>query len=152
VIHLRDKRDQEEAYTCALAVLSEWVSGMRRLGDGRALSPGVLHCFSGTLEVARAALDLGFCIGVDGPVTFPNAQGLRALVADLPLDRLLLETDCPYLAPQARRGKRNEPAFLPYIGAQVAELHGVDQCAVASTTTANAEALFGIAPLNQHEC
>ena len=108
----------------------------------------MLHCFSGTAEIARSALDLGFYLGVDGPVTYPNASArpLQALIAELPLDRLVLETDCPYLAPQARRGQRNEPAFLPYIGAQVAELKGVDILDVAQVTTANAQRLFRLRP------
>ena len=143
VVHIRDQRGQTGAYDDALAILRVWLSGFPL--DP---SPGVLHCFSGTAEIARTALDLGFYLGVDGPVTYPNASArpLQALVAELPLDRLVLETDCPYLAPQARRGKRNEPAYLSYIGSQVAELKGVDVLDVARVTTANAQRLFRLRP------
>jgi TatD DNase family protein len=141
VIHLRDKKDQQAAYEEALEVLSSWV-GERAAGPSG--SPGVLHCFSGSAAYARAVLELGFYLGVDGPVTFPNAQALQGLVAELPLERVLLETDCPYLAPQARRGRRNEPAYLPYIGEKVAQLQQVDVSHVAAVTAANAEALFGL--------
>jgi TatD DNase family protein len=144
VIHLRDKRDRTDAYDHALGLLSSWAQDAT-LSKAQADSPvGVLHCFSGTREFALRALELGFCIGVDGPVTFPNARSLQSLVTDLPLDRLVLETDCPYLAPQARRGKRNEPSYLPYIGEKVAELKQLESCEVARATTANAEALFGL--------
>jgi TatD DNase family protein len=142
VIHLRDKTDQQAAYEQALEMLSSWAGG--RAAAGLSGSPGVLHCFSGTVEYARAALALGFYLGVDGPVTFPNARALQGLVAELPLERILLETDCPYLAPQARRGKRNEPAYLPYIGEKVAQLQQVDVSHVAAVTAANAEALLSL--------
>jgi TatD DNase family protein len=139
VVHIRDKRDQSDAYHDALGILRPWVCGR-----SAQRAPGVLHCFSGTAEVASSALGLGFYLGVDGPVTYPNASArpLQAMVADLPLERLLLETDCPYLAPQAYRGRRNEPAYLPFIGAKVAELKGIDAPDVAQATTANARLLF----------
>jgi TatD DNase family protein len=141
IVHIRDQRGQRGAYDDALTILRAWVSG----SPVRPI-PGVLHCFSGTAEIAQEALDLGFYLGVDGPVTYPNASArpLQALVAELPLDRLLIETDCPYLAPQVRRGKRNEPAYLPYIGARVAELQGIPIQDVAFATTANAQRLFGL--------
>lgn len=151
IVHIRDKRDQTEAYIDALAILRTWVSDVPMLHSSSLAvphSPGVLHCFSGTAEIAQSALDLGFYLGVDGPVTYPNASArpLQALVSELPLDHLVLETDCPYLAPQARRGKRNEPAYLPYIGAKVAELKGIDVLEVAQVTTANARRLFCLHP------
>jgi TatD DNase family protein len=95
-------------------------------------------------------LELGFYLGADGPVTYPNATDLRALVAEVPLERVLLETDCPYLAPQARRGQRNQPAFLPYIAAEIARVHGVPLEEVARTTTANARRLFRL-PTREQE-
>lgn len=140
VVHLRDKRDETGAYELAGEMLAEWVAG----GAAGTRAPGVLHCYSGTLEMGRAMMELGFYLGVDGPVTYPNARGLQAMVAELPLERLLLETDCPYLAPQARRGRRNEPAFLPYVGETVAELHGVEVAWVAEVTSANAARVFGV--------
>jgi TatD DNase family protein len=145
VIHIRDQHDRSGAYDDALSGLRVWASGLsiRLSSDSPILpSPGVLHCFSGTPDIAQVALDLGFYLGVDGPVTYPNARALQAMVTDLPLERLLLETDCPYLAPQSRRGKRNEPAYLPYIAEKIAELKGLSTSEVARQTTDNAGHLF----------
>ena len=102
---------------------------------------GVFHCFSGTVTEARQAIALGFKLGIGGPATFKNG-GLDAVLPNLGLDHLLLETDCPYLAPVPHRGKRNEPAYLSLIGARVAELTGTTLAEVAAVTTANAQQLF----------
>ena len=155
VIHIRDQRGETGAYDEALAILRSWTSNslppqppnhptIQPPGHPATKPPnlGVLHCFSGDLCVARAALRLGFYIGVDGPVTYPGAKALQALIGQLPLERLLLETDCPYLAPQPRRGRRNEPAYLPFIAQRVAELKGTDVQDVARVTTASAVRLF----------
>jgi TatD DNase family protein len=107
---------------------------------------GILHCFSGDLEVARQGLALGLLISIAGPVTYPNARRLAEVVRALPLDRLVLETDCPYLPPQPWRGKRNEPAYLPVTAGRVAELQGVPVAMVAAQTTANAARLLGLPP------
>jgi TatD DNase family protein len=104
--------------------------------------PGVLHCFSSGRGLAEAALDLGFFISISGIVTFKNAEELRAIVRDLPLDRLLVETDSPYLAPVPYRGKRNEPAFVAATAAAVASLKGVEPEEFAAATTANFFRLF----------
>jgi TatD DNase family protein len=104
--------------------------------------PGVLHCFTGTRALAETVLDLGFYISISGIVTFRNAEALRAIVRDLPLDRLLVETDAPYLAPVPYRGKRNEPAFVVATAAFVAELKGTTAEALAAATTANFFRLF----------
>jgi len=104
--------------------------------------PGVLHCFTSGRALAEAALALGFYISISGIVTFRNAEDLRAIVRDLPLDRLLVETDAPYLAPVPYRGKRNEPAFVPATAAAVAELKGVEPEALAAATTENFFRLF----------
>jgi TatD DNase family protein len=104
--------------------------------------PGVLHCFTAGRALAEAALKLGFYISISGIVTFRNADDLRAIVRDLPLDRLLIETDAPYLAPVPYRGKRNEPAFVAATAAFVAELKGIDAEAIAAATTANFFRLF----------
>jgi TatD DNase family protein len=141
VVHIRDRMGACEAYEAALAILRLWLESLP-LSAGAV--PGVLHCYSGDLGLAKTALDLGFFLGVDGPVTYPNATDLRSTVAQLPLGRLLLETDCPFLSPQAHRGRRNEPAYLPYIAEQVAKLHGVSVGQVARTTSANARKLFGL--------
>jgi TatD DNase family protein len=144
VVHIRDQKGQKDAYDAALAALHHWVSSLSASKLVGA-SPGVLHCYSGDLETAQAAIDLGFYLGIDGPVTYPNARSLQALVSTLPLDRVLLETDCPYLTPQAKRGRRNEPAYIPYIAEKVAELQSVSVGDVARATTANARRLFGLA-------
>src|ERR1700690_2230137 len=99
--------------------------------------PGVLHCFTGSRGLAEAALSLGFYISISGIVTFRNAEDLRAIVRDLPLDRLLVETDAPYLAPVPYRGKRNEPAFVAVTANFVASLKGLEPEALAAATTAN---------------
>lgn len=103
---------------------------------------GVMHCFSGDWKLAHAVLDMGFYISVGGTLTFPNATALRDLVARLPLDRILLETDCPYLAPVPHRGKRNEPAYVVLVARELARLKRLDVGEVAAATSRNAEALF----------
>lgn len=105
--------------------------------------PGVMHCFSSGRGLAEAALELGFYVSISGIVTFKNAEELRAIVRDLPLDRLLVETDSPYLAPVPYRGKRNEPAFVAATAAAVAALKGIAPEALAAATTANFFRLFG---------
>jgi TatD DNase family protein len=106
--------------------------------------PGVFHCYSGSLETAAILLKLGFYIGVDGPVTFANARKLPDVIRSCPLDRLVLETDSPYLAPVPYRGQRNEPSNLPIIGARVAEILSLPPAEVAAQTTANACRLFNL--------
>ncbi len=96
---------------------------MREEGAGQV--GGVMHCFTESEEVARQALDLGFHISFSGIVTFKNARELQATAAAVPIDRLLIETDSPYLAPVPHRGKSNEPAFVPHVAAKLAELRGV---------------------------
>jgi len=111
--------------------------------DGAAGSAGgVFHCFTETREVARAALDLGFYISFSGILTFKNAADLREVARMVPLDRLLIETDSPYLAPVPHRGKTNNPAYVPYVAAEVARLHETTPEAVAAATDANFERLF----------
>ncbi|HEY3912357.1 MAG TPA: TatD family hydrolase [Stellaceae bacterium] len=104
--------------------------------------PGVLHCFSSGRGLAEAALALGFYVSISGIVTFKNADELRAIVRDLPLERLLVETDSPYLAPVPYRGKRNEPAFVAATAAAVAALKGITPHALAEATTTNFFRLF----------
>src|SRR5438128_5184294 len=104
--------------------------------------PGVLHCFSSGRGLAEAALDLGFYISISGIVTFRNAEELRAIVRDVPLDRLLIETDAPYLAPAPYRGKRNEPAFVAATAAAVAALKDLDPEHLALATHDNFFRLF----------
>ena len=104
---------------------------------------GLIHCFSAGPEMARRALALGLYISISGIVTFRNAEELRAIVRDVPLDRLLVETDAPYLAPVPYRGKRNEPAFVAATAAAVATLKGLEPEDLAAATSANFFRLFG---------
>jgi TatD DNase family protein len=113
-----------------------------RILDEERPPPGVLHCFSSGRELAEIALALGFFISISGIVTFRNADELRAIVRDLPLDRLLVETDAPYLAPVPYRGKRNEPAFVAATAAAVAALKGLGPGELASATRENFFRLF----------
>lgn len=103
---------------------------------------GVFHCFTETAEVARAALDLGFYISFSGILTFKSAQELRGVAAFVPADRLLIETDSPYLAPAPYRGKTNNPSYVPFVARQLAELRGAPVEEIASVTSANFERLF----------
>ena len=131
VIHTR------EASADTIAILKE---------EGEDGSPGaaggVFHCFTETAEVARAALDLGFHISFSGILTFKSAADLREVARFVPLDRLLIETDSPYLAPVPYRGKTNNPSYVPYVAQQVGELRGLPAEQVGAVTSANFERLF----------
>lgn len=105
---------------------------------------GVFHCFGSPLEVARRVLEMGFYLGFTGLVTFKNAQSVRDVAKFCPLDRLLIETDAPYLAPVPFRGKTNEPSYVPCVAAMIAELHGIGVEECARITTENARRLLGI--------
>jgi TatD DNase family protein len=108
------------------------------------LTGGVMHCFAGNLAEARAFLDLGMFISFSGTLTYPKAGPLREVARDLPLDRLLIETDCPYLPPQPWRGKRNEPAYVAATARQLAEIRGLTLEEVAAQTWRNTLAVFGL--------
>jgi TatD DNase family protein len=103
---------------------------------------GVMHCFTETLEVARAAVDMGFLISFSGIVTFKNAGDLRETARTLPIDRILVETDAPYLAPVPHRGKLNQPAFVRFVAEEVARVRATDFATVSTATTANFARLF----------
>ncbi len=105
---------------------------------------GTIHCFSGTWEDAQTYFKHGFVLGVDGPVTYPNSKSLKDVVYRMPLERMVLETDSPYLPPQTHRGERNEPSYIPAIASQVADLKHKSLEEVARQTTLNAKALFRI--------
>jgi len=109
---------------------------------GKGAFPGVLHCFTGSAELARIAIDLGFYISISGIVTFKSAQTLQAVARDLPQDRLLIETDAPFLAPVPHRGKTGEPAFVADTCRFLAQLRGEDAEALADATRANFHSLF----------
>ncbi|MGD6898212.1 TatD family hydrolase [Bacillus infantis] len=105
---------------------------------------GIMHCYSGSVEVAKECLDMNFYISLGGPVTFKNAKKPKEVAEAVPLEKLLIETDCPYLAPHPYRGKRNEPAYVKLVAEQIAELKGLAFKEVAEATTENAKRLFGI--------
>jgi len=109
------------------------------------LAPVVMHCFTGDTDAARACLDAGCYLGIGGVATFKKSDAVRAAVGYAPLERLLLETDCPYLAPQFKRGRRNEPSYLPAIAETVAAAKGLAVEEIAAATTATAQALFCMA-------
>jgi TatD DNase family protein len=102
----------------------------------------VMHCFSSGPSLAEAALDLGFYLSMSGIVAFPKSDALRAIFAAAPLDRILVETDAPYLAPPPHRGRRNEPAYTAHTARKGAEVFGLDYAAFAAATEANFERLF----------
>ena len=128
IVHTRDAEDE------TVAILREETA--------KGAFGGVLHCFTGTKMLADAALDLGFYISASGIMTFKKSEALRAVLRDVPLDRLLVETDAPYLAPAPHRGKPNEPAFLAHTAAALAELKGVTAEELARATTDNFFRLF----------
>ncbi|TET18840.1 TatD family deoxyribonuclease [Candidatus Bathyarchaeota archaeon] len=103
---------------------------------------GIMHCFSGNREMAERCVKSNFCISFAGPVTFPNSHELRRIAKWTDLNEILLETDSPWLAPQDKRGKRNEPAFLPFIAKKIAELKGISVDELAEATTENAKEVF----------
>lgn len=114
------------------------------LHDSQTAAPVIMHCFTGDTETARFCLDAGYYLGIGGVATFKKSDAVRAAVAYAPLERLLLETDCPYLAPQFRRGRRNEPSYLPAIAETVAAAKGLTVEEVAAATTATARRVLGI--------
>lgn len=105
---------------------------------------GIMHCFSGSAETALECIDLNFYISLGGPVTFKNAKKPKEVAGAVPLDRLLIETDCPYLAPHPYRGKRNEPSYVKLVAEQIAEIKQLTVEEVSQATTNNAKKLFGI--------
>jgi len=128
VIHCRD------AWTDTLKVLEE-VWKPTRLG-------GILHCFTSTLEDAQRGLDMGFLISFAGNSTYPKASNLRDVAKDLPLEKILIETDAPFLAPQGYRGKRNEPAYVGEVAKAIASVRNLATEEVASATAANFRSFF----------
>jgi TatD DNase family protein len=112
-------------------------------GEGAGEVGGVIHCFTGGEELARRALDLGFHISFSGIVTFPRAEGIREVARNMPLDRLLVETDAPFLAPVPHRGKRNEPAFVTEVLRKVAELRDLEPGELGRATVTSFDRLFG---------
>lgn len=132
-IHVRG--DEPNAYDELLEI---WIA------EGAGDLEGVLHCYTGSLAFARRALEHGFYVSFSGIVTFKNSDALREVARGLPLDRLMVETDAPFLAPQGHRGRRNEPAWVSRVGETLAELHDLPVEEIAARTTANARAFYRI--------
>lgn len=103
---------------------------------------GVVHCFSGSLEMAQKCIDMGFYISLAGPVTYKNAKRPKEIAAQVPLDRLLIETDAPFLTPEPFRGKRNEPGYVRYVAKEIGRLRGISLEELAAVTSANTERVF----------
>jgi TatD DNase family protein len=131
VIHTRSASED------TLAILKEEGED----GSGQAVG-GVFHCFTETQAVAKAALELGFYISFSGILTFKNAQDLRDIAAWMPMDRMLIETDSPYLAPVPHRGKTNNPSYVPWVARQIAQVRGLSEEEVGQQTSANFDRLF----------
>jgi len=139
VIHCRPSDASDNAWEDCLALIqAQWAS--RGLG-------GILHCFTGNWPHARRALDMGFMISFAGNLTFPKAQQIRDAAAEVPLDRLLIETDSPYLAPVPYRGKRNEPAYVKETGARLGELRGLSREDIGDLTSRNFYKFFKLAEI-----
>ncbi len=136
-----------EASEDVIAILESWA---RDLPPALRARPGVLHSFSAPQSIADRALAAGFYLGFTGPITFKNADDLRRVAASAPLDRILTETDAPFLTPTPHRGKRNEPAYIPLIVERLASLHALPTAQMAAATVANAERLFRL-PKHKHE-
>ena len=130
IIHCREAHDD------MLEILTSY-----RAGE---LTGGVLHCFSGDVAIAQKYLNLGWHLGIGGVVTYKNAQSLRDVVAAAPHDRILIETDCPYLTPEPNRGKRNDSTHLTAIANKIAEIWNINHDEVADITTKNTTRLFGV--------
>lgn len=134
---------QELGYPLVVHVRDAWDDCLRILRQEKP-GQGVIHCFTGTLEQAKASLDLGFHISIPGIVTFKKAGELPDVAKEVPDERLLIETDSPYLAPAPHRGKRNEPAFVDFVAEKVAELRGVSKKSLIDLTGMNACKLFDL--------
>ena len=143
VIHIRDTNsDGNQALVDCLQILGEWHVRLCDQGNPLADNPGTLHSFSGSQEDARRAVSLNFYIGMTGPVTFPKSLVMQSVAVSVPLEHLLIETDAPFLTPQAYRGQRNEPAYVRYVAEKIAELRDYTYENVVAITTDNAGRLF----------
>lgn len=135
MLHCRDSKEHpEDAYWDMHDILKNEIGWMK--------VPGMLHCFTSSERVARAFIDLGFYIGFTGIITFPNAKALQNVASALPLERILTETDCPYLTPAPHRGKRNEPAYVRFVAEKLAEIKNIPLAEVEKQTFANAHTVF----------
>ena len=147
IIHSRDANED------VAATLQAWVESATFAASPLAQRPfaGVLHAFSGDVALAEAAYAWNFVLSLGGPVTFKNAKQLHALVPQLRRDRLMLETDAPYLTPHPHRGKRNEPAYVALVCEKLAELYSISAAQMATDSTALAQQFFGLTHLHHHQ-
>ena len=134
IVHDRDAHDE------VVQILKE---------ENAAKVGGVLHCFSGDLEMAKQCLELNFYLSFTGTITYPKNEPIRGIIKEIPIDRMLVETDCPYLSPQKFRGKRNEPAYVRYTAEKMAEIKGLSIEDVARVTSRNCHDLFGFGSIDQ---
>ena len=125
---------EREAHGDGLEIVRKWADKV----------PGVFHCFSGSYEMAKELVKRGWYIGFTGVVTFKNARKAVEVAEKIPLDRILIETDCPYMAPEPFRGRRNDPSLVPFVAKKIAELRGISAEAAAAATAENARRLFRI--------
>lgn len=137
LLHNRDATEN------LLPIVRSWIDNLDE-DHPQKKKPGVFHSFSDSLDTALEAIDLGFLIGISGPITFSNAPERKEIVANLPLNHLLLETDSPFLTPHPYRGQRCEPAYIPYIAKEIAMLHSATPEEIAIITFQNAITLFNI--------
>lgn len=151
ILHCRgSEKDPYGAYDEMIEILKSYSSSKTRsLSNSSHICSndklrGVAHCFVGNLDQAKEFVKMGFYIGVNGILTFKNSKEVRDVVRQIPLEKILLETDCPFLAPDPYRGKRNEPMYIPVIAQKIADLKEIDVKQVEKQTTKNSEELFGI--------
>ncbi len=142
IIHLRNEIDNHLATEDLLGILAEWVQDLKAQASPLAQNPGVIHSFSENSHYARQAIVINFLLGITGPVTFRNADDLRRVVANVPLDSLLIETDAPFMTPHPFRGRRNEPAHVRWVAEKIAEVQGVPVDEAKTIFYKNAERLF----------
>jgi TatD DNase family protein len=143
IVHSRNASPQDRQSTAdVLELLEKWKVEIESKSPALAAYPGVLHSFSDGVKAARRAIELGFLIGITGPITFRNATELQEVVAALPLESMLIETDTPFLTPHPYRGMLNEPANVRFVAEKIAQIQNLSIDEVAQITTANAKRLF----------
>ncbi len=149
--HGRPTPPRGDAWLDCLALIREHWTGTPSDFKSGSADRGILHCFTGNQAQADAALEIGFMISFSGVITFPKSTELREVVKNVTLDRMLIETDSPYLAPTPHRGKRNEPSFVAMVAQKVGEVHGASGEAIGQQTTANFRSFFGALLLRNQE-
>jgi len=136
IIHCR------EAFSVILKLLTSWQSQLKEMKKPLANMPGVVHSYSGNISQAKILMDKNYYIGISGPVTYNNAHVLRQVISSVPLDKVLIETDSPFLTPHPYRGKRNEPSFVSYVAERIAEIVRKSPLEIGEITSKNSKKLF----------